>query len=81
MLLACMIWTARESVPAATSAACRDNLRTELAAPPTADDNEGKLRIAGVYLKAGAAWAAYFASLSLALREACCRGGQSSRAG
>ena len=51
MLLACMIWTARESVPAATSAACRDNLKTELAAPPTADDNEGKLRIAGVYPK------------------------------
>jgi len=51
LLLVCVISTARESVPPATSAACRDNLKAELAAKPTAEDNEATLRIVGVYPK------------------------------
>ena len=49
LLLACMVFTAREIVPTETSAACRANLKAELAAEPTAGDNDGRLRIAGVF--------------------------------
>ena len=49
MLLACMVWTAREGIPTATSAACRENLKAALSAEPTAADNDGKLRVAGVF--------------------------------
>jgi len=46
-----MVWTAREGIPAATSATCRENLKAELAAAPTAADNAGDLRIVGVHPK------------------------------
>jgi hypothetical protein len=51
LLLACMVWTAMEIVPTATSATCRENLKAELAAEPTNSDNDGQLRIAGVFPK------------------------------
>jgi hypothetical protein len=50
LLLACIIWTARENIPVATSAACRDNLKTALESSKPEDD-QGTLRIAGVYPK------------------------------
>jgi len=51
LLLVCIVWTAKESVPTATSATCRENLKAELAAEPIGSDNEGKLRVAGVFPK------------------------------
>jgi hypothetical protein len=47
LLLACMIWTAKESMPGATADACQTNLAAALAAPASDDDNAGKLRITG----------------------------------
>jgi hypothetical protein len=51
LLLACVIWTAFESKPPVTSAACYENLKNVLTAdaPTAAKDSEGTLRIAGVY--------------------------------
>jgi hypothetical protein len=49
LLLVCMIVAAWNIIPTATSAACRDHLKAELAAEPTSGDHEGKLRIAAVY--------------------------------
>lgn len=47
LLLGCIIWTARESMPVVTADACQTKLAAELAAPASDDDNAGKLRIAG----------------------------------
>jgi hypothetical protein len=52
LLIICIVWTALESPPPVTSIACRDNLKAELVADPTAKDNAGKLRVAGVWPKA-----------------------------
>jgi hypothetical protein len=52
LLIICIVWTALELPPPVTSIACRDNLKAELAADPTAKDNAGKLRVVGVWPKA-----------------------------
>ena len=56
LLIACIVWTAREAPPPVTSIECRDNLRAELAIDPTKKeqndkDNAGTLRVAGVWPK------------------------------
>ena len=48
-LIGCIVWTASDSPPPVTSIACREGLRTELATETTPKDNEGKLRIIGVW--------------------------------
>jgi hypothetical protein len=49
LLLACMALTFFKSVPTATSAECRANLKTMLDAAPDSDAEGGNLKIAGVW--------------------------------
>jgi len=56
LLIACIVWTAREAPAPVTSIECRDNLKAELATDPTKKeqndkDNAGALRVAGVWPK------------------------------
>lgn len=48
LLLACMIWTAREVVPVETAVSCQKNLSAALTSQAATDD-AGKLRIAAVF--------------------------------
>jgi hypothetical protein len=49
LLAACLVWTVTAGVPTATSAECRDKLKSNLDVAPDDDAKKGNLKITGVW--------------------------------